>query len=300
MRTCFGLRRVFARRTQAARASQRATACLSGAKTPVNGSRRFSAAFFAAPSLCPWTRLPTRASRARVAQQAGVRLAIVGRGLPALDAAISGNRSSKTCGTRPTGGRTPRLPLTPATRGDPVEIVFTSGTTAEPRGVVLTHGNLLANLEPIEKRNRALSPLRAHFSSASFSRSSAPESCLRPVARNFPAADSRRHLGVSRYAQSRRSDSRDSRRARLRARHRAAPASNRCATKSSAISSLAASSRNFQSDFQRRRGRTFPEALVALPRDSPPLRLEILGHHFRRRRASRRYRKRSGPGSATP
>ena len=31
-----------------------------------------------------------------------------------------------------------------------VEIVFTSGTTAEPRGVVLTHGNLLANLEPIE------------------------------------------------------------------------------------------------------------------------------------------------------
>ncbi|HYL47602.1 MAG TPA: AMP-binding protein, partial [Candidatus Limnocylindrales bacterium] len=34
---------------------------------------------------------------------------------------------------------------------DPVEIVFTSGTTAEPRGVVLTHGNLLANLEPLEK-----------------------------------------------------------------------------------------------------------------------------------------------------
>jgi long-chain acyl-CoA synthetase len=36
-------------------------------------------------------------------------------------------------------------------RSDPVEIVFTSGTTAEPRGVVLTHGNLLANLEPLEK-----------------------------------------------------------------------------------------------------------------------------------------------------
>jgi long-chain acyl-CoA synthetase len=35
-------------------------------------------------------------------------------------------------------------------RSDPVEIVFTSGTTAEPRGVVLTHGNLLANLEPLE------------------------------------------------------------------------------------------------------------------------------------------------------
>ena len=35
-------------------------------------------------------------------------------------------------------------------RSDAVEIVFTSGTTAEPRGVVLTHGNILANIEPME------------------------------------------------------------------------------------------------------------------------------------------------------
>lgn len=33
---------------------------------------------------------------------------------------------------------------------DLFEIVFTSGTTAEPKGVCLTHGNLLANLTPIE------------------------------------------------------------------------------------------------------------------------------------------------------
>jgi long-chain acyl-CoA synthetase len=32
-----------------------------------------------------------------------------------------------------------------------VEIVFTSGTTAEPKGVVITHGNLLANLQPLER-----------------------------------------------------------------------------------------------------------------------------------------------------
>ena len=39
----------------------------------------------------------------------------------------------------------------PVRRDDPVEIVFTSGTTSEPRGVVLTHGNVLSNLEPIER-----------------------------------------------------------------------------------------------------------------------------------------------------
>src|SRR5271155_2441078 len=86
----------------------------------------------------------------RVAQQAGVRLAVAGRALPPLDppvpticledlrAAVSGHQTA--------GFSSPAIG-----RGDPVEIVFTSGTTAEPRGVVLNHGNLLANLEPLEK-----------------------------------------------------------------------------------------------------------------------------------------------------
>jgi long-chain acyl-CoA synthetase len=33
---------------------------------------------------------------------------------------------------------------------DTLEIVFTSGTTAEPKGVVITHGNVLANIAPLE------------------------------------------------------------------------------------------------------------------------------------------------------
>jgi len=35
-------------------------------------------------------------------------------------------------------------------RDDILQIIFTSGTTAEPKGVVLTHGNVLANLTPLE------------------------------------------------------------------------------------------------------------------------------------------------------
>jgi long-chain acyl-CoA synthetase len=39
------------------------------------------------------------------------------------------------------------------------QILFTSGTTAEPRGVILTHGNFLANLEPLE---RGIAPYRKY------------------------------------------------------------------------------------------------------------------------------------------
>jgi long-chain acyl-CoA synthetase len=42
-------------------------------------------------------------------------------------------------------------PFPSLTRSDALQIIFTSGTTAEPRGVVITHGNVLANFEPIER-----------------------------------------------------------------------------------------------------------------------------------------------------
>jgi long-chain acyl-CoA synthetase len=40
------------------------------------------------------------------------------------------------------------------TRSDTLEIIFTSGTTAEPRGVVISHGNAMANIEPLEREIR--------------------------------------------------------------------------------------------------------------------------------------------------
>jgi long-chain acyl-CoA synthetase len=40
-------------------------------------------------------------------------------------------------------------------RDDILQIVFTSGTTAEPKGVVITHGNVLANIDPLEREMQA-------------------------------------------------------------------------------------------------------------------------------------------------
>ncbi len=99
----------------------------------------------------PMDAIADRGFAARVAQQANVRLLVAARNLPALDFAAptipledlgqSARRQSVELDVAPAAGR-----------NDPVEIVFTSGTTAEPRGVVLTHGNLLANLEPLEEQ----------------------------------------------------------------------------------------------------------------------------------------------------
>jgi long-chain acyl-CoA synthetase len=39
----------------------------------------------------------------------------------------------------------------PAAPGDTAEILFTSGATGDPKGVIITHGNILANLKPIDE-----------------------------------------------------------------------------------------------------------------------------------------------------
>jgi long-chain acyl-CoA synthetase len=49
-------------------------------------------------------------------------------------------------------GQMPAAPAQPLaiTRDQTAEIIFTSGATAEPKGVIITHGNILANIVPVE------------------------------------------------------------------------------------------------------------------------------------------------------
>jgi long-chain acyl-CoA synthetase len=100
----------------------------------------------------------------RVACETQAKLIVAGRDKPVLDPDIL----VLTLEDLPDIAKRPRVVVTRYAQGEPstpfyayladepltrshiAQILFTSGTTAEPRGVVLTHGNFLANLEPLE------------------------------------------------------------------------------------------------------------------------------------------------------
>lgn len=54
----------------------------------------------------------------------------------------------------PWQGEDSSVPALEIPRTKVAEILFTSGATAEPKGVVITHGNVLANIVPVEKEIR--------------------------------------------------------------------------------------------------------------------------------------------------
>ena len=86
---------------------------------------------------------------ARVQQQVGAKMVLTGREqcnqAPDLPLVVIEDLAQMVA-------RHSDLPYAPdrITATDIAEIIFTSGTTAEPKGVCITHGNLLANLEPLE------------------------------------------------------------------------------------------------------------------------------------------------------
>jgi long-chain acyl-CoA synthetase len=99
--------------------------------------------------IVPIDRISTAEFSSRVAQQVNAKLlvyseiltsdlAIPRLAIDAISEIIAGHSDTP-------------YPSSQLSRQDILEIVFTSGTTAEPRGVVITHGNVLANIEPLER-----------------------------------------------------------------------------------------------------------------------------------------------------
>jgi long-chain acyl-CoA synthetase len=112
----------------------------------------------------PIDKIATDDFARRVAQQVDAKLWVcsAGHGMEGVSA-IELERLGEVVGQRSADQLLPPS----LTRDDTVQIVFTSGTTAEPRGVVISHGNLLANIEPLERQiepylryERMVHPLR--------------------------------------------------------------------------------------------------------------------------------------------
>ena len=90
----------------------------------------------------------------RAIEDAGVKLILRDRQLrelPGTPLSLIINDLKDVSAIREPGPNVEADPGNTSTRSTIAEILYTSGTTAEPRGVVLTHGNFLANLEPLEQ-----------------------------------------------------------------------------------------------------------------------------------------------------
>jgi len=102
----------------------------------------------------------------RVAREVGPRLTVCSRKHDESEIGIA-SLILEDLRSAVTGNSDVPRNATPISHSDQLEIIFTSGTTAEPRGVVITHGNVLANTEPLEgeirkylKYERWLHPVR--------------------------------------------------------------------------------------------------------------------------------------------
>ena len=80
------------------------------------------------------------------------------------------------------------LPNVAIGRDDTLQIVFTSGTTAEPKGVVITHGNVLANIAPLELEMRRYLKYERWVHPVRFLNLLPLEPCLRAIPRDVSAS----------------------------------------------------------------------------------------------------------------
>jgi long-chain acyl-CoA synthetase len=86
----------------------------------------------------------------RVARETNAKLVIRSRISPEWDQAVQ-VIELESLPERTARHESSSYPATAFSRQDTLEIIFTSGTTAEPRGVIISHGNVLANIEPLQR-----------------------------------------------------------------------------------------------------------------------------------------------------
>src|SRR3984957_12817543 len=91
----------------------------------------------------------------RVFRQVEAKLLVGSRRHVQECAAIASSMATLTLEELPKTPQPANLPSVPLGRDDVLQIVFTSGTTADSKGVVITHGNVLANIVPLEREMRA-------------------------------------------------------------------------------------------------------------------------------------------------
>ena len=177
----------------------------------------------------------------------------------------------------------------PLDRSSIAQIIFTSGATAEPKGVVISHGNILANLEPLEAGDAAVPEVGTLRSPAAISRSCSREPRLRAIHGRVGPAAARWLRLLSGFAQPVGNYFDDPEASACRFWLRCRACSKRCRARSSAISRRKGRLETFRKDFAAAENEKVLAPHVALPGNSSAVRLEILGRHFRRRDA--------GPGN---
>jgi len=119
------------------------------------GSAEWTAAFWgcvlAGVVAVPIDAISTPEFTARVARDVGAKLIVRSRTAAGGAEWPSPSLLLETLSATIASRSSEPYPSPPTTRNDTLEIIFTSGTTAEPRGVVISHGNVLANIEPLER-----------------------------------------------------------------------------------------------------------------------------------------------------
>jgi long-chain acyl-CoA synthetase len=144
--------RRFARELESRKISKSDAVLLWGEPSPAWVSAFFGCVLRGAV-VVPIDQISTPEFAARVSREVRAKLIVRSRDAAQIDSAVPSLEFESLAET--IAHHSPSPVASPAlTRDDTLEIIFTSGTTAEPRGVVISHGNILANVEPLEREIR--------------------------------------------------------------------------------------------------------------------------------------------------